>query len=1052
MSIINRVSNNPNLGTDFIKGSPLTYNELDGNFASIAASLAQRPIYQFGAGLTLTGTLVTSQLLTVNGISPVNGNIDLSITQTLTGTLNDRPITSDDGTIYVVSGDPTVNNNGLAYIWASNSWQPIAPADQAANDARYLRLAGGTMAGNINLAGFDITNGGTFYGTASVASFVTGSNIYGPHGANSVESASFAISASYASESAVSSVALFVTGANVYGPLGSNSIQSASYALTASYVLNAAGTSTDKILSGSTIVQTYNSGLIEISGSSTIRLKVSGTINVGNNLTSGIFSIAHGNVVTASGDYSHAEGYQTKAIGDFSHTEGYVTNATNTGAHAEGYVTIASGVYSHAEGGFTTANGIGSHAEGLYTLASGQYSHAEGSYTTASGQYSHAEGYYTTASGQYSHAEGFRVNAANLYSHAEGYQSLTNGIAAHAEGYQTVAGGQASHAEGYQSIASGSYAHAEGFGTNATGNYTHAEGLETVASGSYSHVEGQETEAYGLASHAEGFDTTAIGDYSHAEGNSTTASGSHSHAQGDSSITYGVASHAEGGATAAYGNFSHAEGYFARSAGVSSHAEGYYTVSSGSYSHTEGSYTTASGVASHAEGYFALSSGSYSHAEGTATRAIGESSHAEGYQTYAIGNYSHAEGGYTIASGSYSHAEGYYTIASGSYQTVVGQYNQRGNSTSLFVVGNGSGDADANRSDIMRVDPTGVVISGSLNVSGSTIIRSLTTSSVTLTNVLMISSSGQVFVTASSAIVGGSVRTVNGASPDPTTGNVAVSITTTYTGYSSSLSGAPSLQASASGQITASFSNGALWIVTGETDPARTGSNGETYIFSSGSVGQWTFVPNYSQNAADARYLVKSTGGTVSGNITLDNSAELYGTSSWARQAITASYGNITGSLFGTASWARSASSAINAQTASFLPVGTYQITASWAVSASRAVTASYVTGSIFTSTNPALTSSYAVTASYALNAGGFSITIKASSASAASFQGSPLTSSVLFGSAFGDNNYILTVTGEDARAWSIQSKSSTGFTINSNSDVALTGPVFWIATPFNNS
>jgi len=63
---------------------------------------------------------------------------------------------------------------------------------------------------------------------------------------------------------------------------------------------------------------------------------------------------------------------------------------------------------------------------------------------------------------------------------------------------------------------------------------------------------------------------------------------------------------------------------------------------------------------------------------------------------------------------------------------------------------------------------------------------------------------------------------------------------------------------------------------------------------------------------------------------------------------LTGSYGltgslnatSFTGSLFGTASWAQSASNAINSQTASFLPIGTYNITASWAQSASNAVNA----------------------------------------------------------------------------------------------------------------
>jgi hypothetical protein len=51
--------------------------------------------------------------------------------------------------------------------------------------------------------------------------------------------------------------------------------------------------------------------------------------------------------------------------------------------------------------------------------------------------------------------------------------------------------------------------------------------------------------------------------------------------------------------------------------------------------------------------------------------------------------------------------------------------------------------------------------------------------------------------------------------------------------------------------------------------------------------------------------------------------------------------GSLTGSLLGTASWA------------------------------SSSITASYVSGNIFTSTNPALSSSYALTASYAMNGGG---------------------------------------------------------------------------------
>jgi hypothetical protein len=75
---------------------------------------------------------------------------------------------------------------------------------------------------------------------------------------------------------------------------------------------------------------------------------------------------------------------------------------------------------------------------------------------------------------------------------------------------------------------------------------------------------------------------------------------------------------------------------------------------------------------------------------------------------------------------------------------------------------------------------------------------------------------------------------------------------------------------------------------------------------------------------------------------------------------------------------------------------------------------------------------------------------LKAASGSVASFTGTPKTSSVTFTSAFANNLYSVNVIGEDARMWTIQSKTSAGFTINSNSSVALTGPVYWIATAYN--
>jgi len=102
-----------------------------------------------------------------------------------------------------------------------------------------------------------------FYGTASWAesasqaissSFITASNVWGPFGTSSIQSASYAsgsTSASYAlsssfallsSHSFTSSLAFtasFITASNVWGPFGTSSIQSASYASSSTYALTA---------------------------------------------------------------------------------------------------------------------------------------------------------------------------------------------------------------------------------------------------------------------------------------------------------------------------------------------------------------------------------------------------------------------------------------------------------------------------------------------------------------------------------------------------------------------------------------------------------------------------------------------------------------------------------------------------------------------------------------------------------------------------------------------------------------------------------------------
>lgn len=173
------------------------------------------------------------------------------------------------------------------------------------------------------------------------------------------------------------------------------------------------------------------------------------------------------------------------------------------------------------------------------------------------------------------------------------------------------------------------------------------------------------------------------------------------------------------------GNMSFAEGGYITASGSHSHAEGRHTIASGEASHAEGKYTNATAYCSHAEGYESTASKSWAHAEGDTTTASNYASHAEGQRTIASGDVSHAEGYRTVAAGSDSHAQNWYTVATESHQTVIGRYNAAtvsGNGTSdnpyvysdtgyyAFIIGNGSDNTTAGRSNALTVDWRGNVV------------------------------------------------------------------------------------------------------------------------------------------------------------------------------------------------------------------------------------------------------------------------------------------------------------------------------------------------------
>jgi hypothetical protein len=329
-----------------------------------------------------------------------------------------------------------------------------------------------------------------------------------------------AVSSSYAFNATSASYAL--TASYFSGSI-TNAI-SASYALTASYI-------NPTFISASAAAAGFGSGggSVTVPGSNTqILFNSASALGASSNFTFNytLGSLQQGFNNLASGQYSHAEGQLATASAVYSHAEGGVTRATN--------------FYAHAEGADTTAAGIAAHSEGNYTSAQGNYSHAEGVSSISTGLGSHAEGQQTTSQGNYSHTEGYGTSTIAIYSHAEGSGTTAQGVGSHAEGNLTYANGPYSHAEGTFSSATGDFSHAEGFRTLASGQYSHTEGYYTTASGNGAHTEGYYTIALNEFSHAEGRSTITSGQYSHAEGYGTITSTFYQHTQGTFNLTSSI--------------------------------------------------------------------------------------------------------------------------------------------------------------------------------------------------------------------------------------------------------------------------------------------------------------------------------------------------------------------------------------------------------------------------------------------------------------------------------------------------------------------------------
>ena len=125
--------------------------------AVLTGGYVKAGISQFTTTNTIPINDVAGAIKKVNGVGPdANGDLALTLSLTYTGIYNGGNFsatvpTPANSNIYIVSSDPTSSNNGRTFIYDGSVWREIT-ANQASTDARYLRLDGGTLVGDLTIA------------------------------------------------------------------------------------------------------------------------------------------------------------------------------------------------------------------------------------------------------------------------------------------------------------------------------------------------------------------------------------------------------------------------------------------------------------------------------------------------------------------------------------------------------------------------------------------------------------------------------------------------------------------------------------------------------------------------------------------------------------------------------------------------------------------------------------------------------------------------------------------------------------------------------------
>ena len=265
------------------------------------------------------------------------------------------------------------------------------------------------------------------------------------------------------------------------------------------------------------------------------------------------------------------------------------------------------------------------------------------------------------------------------------------------------------------------------------GNGSFASGRNNIVSGNYSTAFGGNNNVNDVYATALGRNNTVTGSYAVAGGYQNTAGGY-------ASSVFGQTNQATDRRAMAWGLDNIASQDEATAWGRNTRASANYATSWGRDTQASGNYSTAFG-------YQNTASQDYGLAFGYRNTVGGRYATGWGGQNTVSGQYGTAWGSHNTASGAHSTAFGYYSeasaengtaigdsLANSNYMTAIGRFNENvaGQSLTnwvdtdqLFVIGNGSGWQNANRSNALTILKNGTITAptfslAEINAAGAT--------------------------------------------------------------------------------------------------------------------------------------------------------------------------------------------------------------------------------------------------------------------------------------------------------------------------------------------